>query len=121
MALREHLRELRRRLAIGVLALVVGTVIGWLIYPQAFEFLKQPYIDGIAPLLERRGFGANLVLNGGVGSAFSFRLKLSLAIGLVVSSPIWMGQIWGFVLPALNRKVNRHGFFAALKRGAALG
>src|SRR5215207_2212159 len=107
MPLVGHLRELRRRLTIGVFAILVGTVIGWLIYPTVFDIIKQPYVDGIAPLLERKGFEAKLVLNGGVGSAFSFQLKLSLVIGLVISSPIWIGQIWAFVLPALHRNEKR--------------
>jgi len=107
MPLVEHLRELRRRLIIGVFSILIGTIIGWMAYPQAFDFLKQPYIDGIAPLLTRKGFDASLVLSGGVGSAFSFRLKLALVIGLVISSPVWIAQIWGFVLPALHRNERR--------------
>ncbi len=110
MPLVGHLRELRRRLTISVFAILVGTVVGWIIYPQAFDFLKQPYVDGIQPLLERQGFNAELVLNGGVGSAFSFRLKLALSIGLVISSPVWIGQIWGFILPALHRNEKRWAF-----------
>lgn len=107
MPLMGHLRELRNRLTIAVLAILLGTIVGWIIYPEAFDFIKKPYVDGISPLLDREGFKAELVLNGGVGSAFSFRLKLSLAIGLVISSPLWMWQIWAFILPALHRNEKR--------------
>lgn len=107
MPLVDHLRELRRRLVIAAAAIVVGTVVGWVIYPAVFEFVKQPYIDGVKPLLERKGFDATLVLSGGVGSAFTFRLKLSLVLGLVLASPVWIGQIWAFVLPALRRNEKR--------------
>ncbi len=107
MPLVEHLRELRRRLVIAVVAIVVGTVVGWIVYPAVFDFIKEPYVDGVKPLLERKGFDATLVLSGGVGSAFTFRLKLSLLIGLIISSPVWIGQIWGFVLPALKRQEKR--------------
>ena len=110
MPLVEHLRELRRRLIIAVLAILIGTIVGWIIYPSAFEFLKQPYVDGIAPLLERKGFDAKLVLSGGVGSAFSFRLKFALVIGLVISAPVWIGQIWGFILPALHHNERRWAY-----------
>lgn len=110
MPLVGHLRELRRRLVIAIFAILIGTIAGWIIYPAAFEFLKQPYVDGIAPLLERRGFDASLVLSGGVGSAFSFRLKFALVIGLVFSSPVWIGQIWGFILPALHRNERRWAY-----------
>lgn len=110
MPLMGHLRELRRRLAIGVFAILLGTIFGWIIYPPVFDFIKQPYIDGIAPLLKREGFDAKLVLAGGVGSAFTFRLKVALVIGLVISSPIWIGQIWGFILPALHRHEKRWAY-----------
>lgn len=110
MPLVGHLRELRRRLVIAVLAILVGTIVGWVVYPAIFEFIKQPYVNGIAPLLERKGFDATLVLNGGVGSAFSFQLKLSLVIGLVLASPVWIAQIWGFILPALHRNEKRWAF-----------
>jgi sec-independent protein translocase protein TatC len=110
MPLVEHLRELRRRLVISVAAIVIGTIAGWIVYPQVFDFIKEPYVTGVQPLLERKGFDATLVLSGGVGSAFTFRLKLSLLIGIVATAPIWLGQIWGFVLPALHRREKRWAY-----------
>ena len=100
MPLMDHLRELRRRLLIAVVAILIGTIVGWIAYPQVFEFVKQPYIDGIAPLLKRSGFDATLVLSGGIGSAFTFRLKVALVLGLLLSSPVWVWESWAFVLPA---------------------
>ena len=116
MPLVEHLRELRRRLVFAVLAILIGTVVGWIIYPSAFEFLKQPYVDGIAPLLQRKGFEAKLVLSGGVGSAFSFRLKFALVIGLVISAPVWIGQMWAFILPALHHNERRWAYLLTALR-----
>jgi sec-independent protein translocase protein TatC len=107
MPLMDHLRELRRRLVIAITAILVGTVIGWTAYPLVFEFVKQPYVDGIAPLLDRRGFDATLVLSGGIGSAFTFRLKVALVLGLLLTSPIWVWEIWAFILPALHRNEKR--------------
>ena len=107
MPLMEHLRELRRRLLIAVVAILIGTIVGWITYPQVFEFVKQPYIDGIAPLLKRSGFDATLVLSGGIGSAFTFRLKVALVLGLLLSSPVWVWEAWAFVLPALHRNEKR--------------
>lgn len=107
MPLLDHLRELRRRLLIAVVAILIGTIVGWVAYPQVFEFVKQPYIDGIAPLLDRSGFDATLVLSGGIGSAFTFRLKVALVLGLLLASPIWVWEIWAFILPALHRNEKR--------------
>jgi sec-independent protein translocase protein TatC len=107
MPLLDHLRELRRRLFIAVVAILIGTIVGWIAYPHVFEFVKQPYIDGIAPLLDRSGFDATLVLSGGIGSAFTFRLKVALVLGLLLASPIWVWEIWAFILPALHRNEKR--------------
>jgi len=107
MPLVEHLRELRKRLTIAVIAIAIGTVAGWLVFDPVFELLKTPYIDGIKPLLEDKGLNVKIVLVGGIGTAFSFRLKLALVVGLVVSSPVWIGQLWGFVLPALHSHEKR--------------
>lgn len=110
MPLMDHLRELRRRLVIALLAIAIGTVIGWFLYPAVFDFIKQPYIDGVTPLLERQGVDATLVLSGGIGSAFTFRLKVSLVLGLLMSLPVWLWQSWAFVLPALHRNERRWAY-----------
>ncbi|HUP99087.1 MAG TPA: twin-arginine translocase subunit TatC [Aeromicrobium sp.] len=106
----DHLRELRRRLLIAITAILLGTVVGWMVYPQLFEFIKQPYTEGIAPLLHRQGFDATLVLSGGIGSAFTFRLKVALVLGLLLASPVWVWEMWAFILPALHRNEKRWAY-----------
>ena len=41
MTLREHITELRNRLLKCVLAIVVGTVVGWIFYDHLLDFLMQ--------------------------------------------------------------------------------
>ena len=50
-----------------------------------------------------------------VTGAFDLRLRMSFAIGLLISAPIWLWQIWAFVMPGLTRKEIRYtvGFLAA--------
>lgn len=110
MPLMDHLRELRRRLVISVAAILVGTIVGWIVYPQVFDFIKEPYVDGIRPLLRRQGFDATLVLSGGIGTAFTFRLKVALVLGLLISSPLWLWETWAFILPALHRNERRWAY-----------
>lgn len=110
MPLMEHLYELRRRLTIAVLSILLGTIAGWYFFDPIFDLLKEPYVNGIADLVRDKKVDAKIVITGGVGTAFSFRLKLSLAIGLVLSSPIWINQIWRFVLPALHRHEKRWAY-----------
>lgn len=105
MPLMAHLRELRNRLVRAVLAVAIGTIIAWVFYDPVLEFLTQPYKD-IVPLLEERGIESNIVITG-IGGAFQFQLKISLVTGLLLSSPVWIWQIWAFVLPALQRNEKR--------------
>lgn len=105
MPLMAHLRELRSRLTKGVLAIVAGTVLAWIFYPPILEWMSLPY-DTIRPQLEAQGIETDLVLTG-IGGAFTFQLKISLIVGLLASSPVWLWQIWAFVLPALHRNEKR--------------
>lgn len=102
MTLYEHLSELRSRLFKSVLAITVGTVAGWILYPQILDLLTEPYETGIAPLLREQGLDATLAITG-VGGALQFQLKISFIVGLVLSSPVWFWQIWAFVLPAMHK------------------
>jgi sec-independent protein translocase protein TatC len=105
MPLMGHLRELRTRLVRAVLAIVVGTVIAWIFYEPILDFLTQPYND-VRPILRDEGIDTDIVVTG-IGGAFQFQLKISLVVGLLISSPVWLWQIWGFVLPALHRHEKR--------------
>ena len=101
MPLMEHLRELRTRLTRAVLAILLGTIAAWIAYEPILDFLTQPYND-IRPLLADRDIKTDIVITG-IGGAFQFQLKISLVVGLLISSPLWLWQIWAFVLPAMHR------------------
>jgi sec-independent protein translocase protein TatC len=102
MSLREHLRELRKRLTISAIAIVSGMVVAWIFYDEIFGFLRQP-IDEVVKQAQDRGADIRLVL-GGVLDAFSLQIKISLVSGMVITSPIWLLQVWRFVTPGLYKK-----------------
>jgi sec-independent protein translocase protein TatC len=110
MPLREHLRELRNRLLKAGLAIVAGAVAGWFLYPPVFDALMRPIYD-IARAHPDRFVSVNFAQ---VASPFNLRLKLSFYIGFVVSSPIWLYQLWAFIVPGLTRREKRYslGFVA---------
>src|SRR5262249_7571390 len=65
MPLMEPLRELRNRLIKGVPAIILGMVVGWLIYARAFSFITEPYCR--IPIQNRIGCGPDghpLVVTG---------------------------------------------------------
>ena len=43
MTLFEHLAELRKRLIICIVAVVVGTVVAWFFYDDIVHFMTRPY------------------------------------------------------------------------------
>jgi sec-independent protein translocase protein TatC len=99
MPLREHLLELRKRVGRAALGLVVGGGLGWWLYPYVFSILQRPVVR----LQEERG--QLIALNfSGVLSAFDMQLKVSLFVGVLVSSPIWVYQLWAFITPGLTRR-----------------
>jgi sec-independent protein translocase protein TatC len=112
MPLSDHLRELRNRLLIAVAALLVTTIIGWVIHNWLIDQLTGPAcaIKGV------HGYGAQtaqcpngLLVNTGVLAPLSFSFKISMMAGLVLASPVWTYQLWAFVAPGLYKKEKKYG------------
>jgi sec-independent protein translocase protein TatC len=110
MPLMEHLRELRNRLIKAVLAIILGMVVGWLIYARAFNFITEPFCR--IPIQNRVGCGPDghpLIVTG-VFDPFFVKLKVAFVVGLVVSSPVWFYQLWAFIAPGLYRREKKWTF-----------
>ena len=110
MPLRAHLIELRKRVFLAACGLVVGGVIGWLLYDPVFEALQKPLLDAAAA----RG-GAVSVNFSGVATAFDMKLKVAVFLGVIVTSPWWLFQLWAFITPGLTRRERGYavGFLGA--------
>lgn len=105
MALAEHLREFRNRLIKAVLATALGTVAGFFIYEPFIGMLKSP----VDRLNEESGRAA-LINFSGIASSFNTMVEVSIALGLILASPVWLYQLWAFVTPALHRHERRYAF-----------
>ncbi|WP_113703015.1 twin-arginine translocase subunit TatC [Nonomuraea lactucae] len=113
MPLMDHLRELRNRLLISTIALVVGVVVGWILFDPVWEFIKAPFCE--TPQAQQLRVGTCTLTYGGIFQSFFLTLKVSAMVGIVVSSPVWLYQIWSFVTPALYRNEKRYSIaFMAL-------
>ena len=111
MSLIEHLRELRNRLFKASLAIVIGTVLAWGFYPQIFEVLSQP-VNEIVEKAQENGRDVRLVL-GGVADAFILQIKVSVVTSMLLTSPIWLYQLWRFITPGLYRKEKLRAYLFA--------
>jgi len=52
-----------------------------------------------------------------ITQAFDLKMRIAFTVGLVISAPVWLYQIWAFIVPGLSRKEKRYGFgffFAAV-------
>ncbi|WP_310376312.1 twin-arginine translocase subunit TatC [Catenuloplanes atrovinosus] len=100
MTLIEHFRELRSRLFRASLAVVVGFGVGFWLSDYVFELLKQPYCD-LPGILEPDGGCPMTQL--GPADGFLLKLKIALWVGLIVSGPVWLYQLWAFIAPGLHK------------------
>lgn len=101
MTLVEHLGELRSRIVKSVLALAVGSIIGFAFSNQALDFLVDPYCRAQA------GKSCQLVVIDPL-EGFSTRIKLAVFIGFVIAAPVILWQIWRFVTPGLHKNEKRY-------------
>ncbi len=90
----DHLEELRKRLFWIGGALVIGVVVGFALLSNLdiIRLLERP----ILPLLH----GQKLIYTH-PGTSFHILLNASLVLGIILASPVIVGQIWGFLAPAL--------------------
>lgn len=111
MSLADHIRELRKRVILSLVAIFIGTIIGYIWFGYApfgmkplGEILRGPYCslpeelradftqDGKCRLLATQPF-----------EMFMIRLKLGAIAGVVISSPFWLGQLWAFIAPGMYK------------------
>lgn len=121
MTLAEHLGELRSRILISLAAVVVGTIVAFAFHHQILDVLTRPYCH--LPKSYRLETDRCTLVVTGVLDAFTVTLKLSLYVGLILSSPVWLWQLWRFVTPGLHQNERRYaiGFVASSVGLFALG
>jgi sec-independent protein translocase protein TatC len=113
MPLAEHLRELRRRILISLAAITVGTIVAFVFRNHILNLIERPYCS-LPPETRFIQDRCTLVVNG-VLDPFTVTLRLSMYAGLLLSSPVWLWQLWRFVTPGLYQKERRWavGFVAS--------
>lgn len=113
MTLAEHFKEFRRRLIVSAASIAVtAVVVGIWGYPWVFDTLSAPFYAWKAANPDR-----TIAINfGEATSALSNIISLSLWSGVILTSPIWLYQIWAFIVPGLTKKEKRWslGFIAAI-------
>jgi sec-independent protein translocase protein TatC len=118
MPFMDHIRELRNRVAKMALALAAGMTAGFIFFNQAWHVIERPLCaTTVRGHSGCRTPGINeLVLNGPL-DPFYLRVKVALIVGVILSSPIWLYQIWAFAAPGLYASEKR---WSCIFLGAAI-
>ena len=103
MSLSGHLKELRNRLFWSAIFLLAGSIAGWFMFDAVFAELQRP----IVALASEPGSNATINFPT-VVSAFDVRLQVSIFLGLLMSSPVWLFNIWSFITPGLKKKERKY-------------
>ncbi|MGW7369404.1 twin-arginine translocase subunit TatC [Streptomyces sp. NPDC054841] len=109
MPLAEHLRELRNRLAKGLLAIMAVTIVALVYSEDLMQFLTQS-VPKCAPGVTSDGGNCAIVSFNTLMAPFSTTIQLSLTTGLVIASPVWLYQLWAFVAPGLHKHEKKYTY-----------
>ena len=105
MPLFDHLRELRNRVVKIALAVLAGAAVSWAFYNRIWAFMQRPYCQAVG-YCKVNVTGHSLVYVG-VTDGFYLHIKVSVIAGMILTSPIWLYQIWAFVAPGLYSREKR--------------
>jgi sec-independent protein translocase protein TatC len=104
MTLFEHLRELRYRLVVAILAIIAGMIVAWFFRDPLMIILERPYFEAIADLKAKNPDAVTSLVNINLTSPLTLALKVSALAGALLTAPIWLYQLWAFIVPGLLAK-----------------
>ena len=111
MPVMDHLRELRNRIVKIALALAAGMIAGLVFFNPAWHVIERPLCHAIV-----RGqtgchtLGVNQLALSGPLDSFYLRIKVAVIVGVILSSPVWLYQVWAFIAPGLYAPEKRCGY-----------
>lgn len=103
MPLLQHLYELRDRIVKVAVAVTLGAIVGWFLYPQIFDILLDPYCD-----LQGASVDDCTLLQTEPLEGFSVRLKVAGYGGIALAMPVILWQVWRFITPGLYSHEKRY-------------
>ena len=98
-----HFRELRKRVVLSAIAILLAAAIGWIFYTKIINRLASPICQLKTAQIKGSYHCGVLYINGVLGP-LNLQIKVALLVGLILSSPIWLYQLWAFLAPGLYRK-----------------
>ncbi len=97
---KEHLRELRQRIIISLLATGFFFILSYIFSVYIIEFLLRPLLN-VLP----KGEGTIFL---GPTEGFFIYIKVSLIFGIFIAAPIIIWEAWAFIAPGLYEKERKY-------------
>jgi sec-independent protein translocase protein TatC len=111
MPLIDHIRELRNRVVKMSVALILGMIVGFVVFRWAFDFLEHPLCAAdVNGQTGCKTLGLNKLVLDGPLDTFYMRVKIAFIVGIVLSCPVWLYQLWAFVAPGLYAREKRWSY-----------
>jgi len=107
----DHLHELRNRVVKIALGLIAGMIIGFIFFNPVWHVIEHPLCSAV--IRGQTGcntLGTNQLVLTGPLDAFYLRVKVAVVAGAILSSPVWLYQIWAFVAPGLHAREKRWSY-----------
>ena len=111
MPLMDHIRELRNRVVKMALALSAGMIVGFVFFNPVWRIIERPLCSAeIRHYTGCHTLGVNMLALDGPIDPFYLRVKVALIVAIIVSSPVWLYQIWAFIAPGLYAREKRWSY-----------
>lgn len=101
MTVLQHLAELRKRLAISIIAVFIAGIFAYIAYNSILDFFLSPYCSIVG------GNHCTLYVTGPL-DGFALRIKVSLYGGIVLALPVILWELWRFITPGLHKREKRY-------------
>lgn len=123
MSLGDHLRELRKRLFISAIAIVVAAAVAFINWGWLSDLLQLPVKltslttfvqDGMRVPITQLAENHNATISyTTVSNAFDLTVQIGLTCAILLASPVWLYQVFAFLVPGLTGREKKYtfGFF----------
>jgi sec-independent protein translocase protein TatC len=108
MPLMDHIRELRNRIVKAAIAGLIGMAVGLVFFNRIWNFITEPYCKAVHGCVTGK-IGQTLAASGPL-DGFYLHIKVGFVVGLVLTSPVWLYQLWAFIAPGLYSKEKKYTY-----------
>jgi len=103
MPLVDHLRELRYRFLVSIAAIIVATAVALIFESQLLRVTLWPIERAVEIFQASRPEDHVEMVTQGISAGFSLYFRVSFVAGFIAACPVWLYQLWRFIVPALGK------------------